>query len=306
MIVAFRDGRLEERLRTLAQFPALQRPAVRRVIIWIAVLALLAGLVLAIRSQPDLLTDLSWPPIIAILLLAIPLVIGLNVVEYSLSGRMLGRRIGPLDSLEIVVVGAAANMLPIPGSTLVRMAALKAAGAGFGQGAMAVGLVFLVWLAVSAIYSGLWILLAGALWIGLVCVAAGLVMLALVVGGATRLERGQPTISWVVLVRIALVFVEGGRFYLTFLAFGIDASFAQSSAFVVTGVLGSALSVVPAGLGLRETIAAALGPVVGIAAATGFLAAALNRVLDMTVVLPLAFLLALRRRNGGSPRSILA
>jgi uncharacterized membrane protein YbhN (UPF0104 family) len=63
---------------------------------------------------------------------------------------------------------------------------------------------------------------------------------------------------------------------------------------VVGSVVGSAVSIVPAGLGIRELVSAGLAPVIGIEASAGFLSAAVSRVLEVVVLVPLALVLARR------------
>ena len=277
----------------------LNHPTFRRFALWIAITLLIAGLVIALRAQPLTLADLDWRPLAALFFLVIPVVKTLNVFEYQLTGRLLGRRIGFLEGLEVTTIGAAANMLPLPGSTIVRVAGLKAAGAGAGKGTGAVLLVYLLWLAVAAAYAGAWILAIAPGWIGPLMLAAGVALLGLSWLIARGLRGQAAAVSWLALNRLGLVALEALRFVLALAAMGVAASFAQASGLTVSGVLGSALSVVPAGLGLRELVAAGLGPVVGIAAAAGFLAAGLNRLLDLAFILVLAGALALRRQWSG-------
>jgi uncharacterized protein (TIRG00374 family) len=98
-------------------------------------------------------------------------------------------------------------------------------------------------------------------------------------------------------VRSVLVVLDAIRIYLCLAALGTDATFAQASAFAVASAAGSAVSIVPGGLGVREAVTAALAPAVGLAAAVGFLAAALNRLIGLPVMVPLALWLSLR--SGG-------
>lgn len=51
-----------------------------------------------------------------------------NAVEFGILARLGRVQIPIAKALEITVLGSAANMLPLPGSTLVRVVALKAAG----------------------------------------------------------------------------------------------------------------------------------------------------------------------------------
>ena len=275
----------------------------RRALLWLALAVLLAGLFFSLQEQRHALTTLDWRPIALVLLLPIPLVLLLSVLEYIAMGRLLGKRLAFGHALEVTIVGAAANMLPLPGSVLVRMAGLKLAGAGLGDGALLSLLVFLVWLGSAASYSGAWVAVLGSAWTGAALGIAGLATLLVAVSWARRFRNGDGLMTVIAVMRLGVVVLEALRIYLCFRALGFDASFAQSSGLTVTTVLGSIVSVVPAGLGIREIVAAAFSPVLGLAMSAGFLATVLNRLLAMFLVVPLAALLVVR--SHGRLRALL-
>ncbi len=53
----------------------------------------------------------------------------------------------------------------------------------------------------------------------------------------------------------------------------------------------------PGGLGLRELLSASLGPLIGLSATVGFLAAALDRLVDVVVYGPLAIAVGISERR---------
>ena len=57
--------------------------------------------------------------------------------------------------------------------------------------------------------------------------------------------------------------------------------------------LAAAAGILPGGFGLRELIAAALAPLVGLPASAGFAATAINRVMGIVVLAPITAALAL-------------
>jgi len=61
------------------------------------------------------------------------------------------------------------------------------------------------------------------------------------------------------------------------------------------GVPGSAVFIVPAGLGIREGEAVAISLIVGLAASLGFMAALLNRLVGLSVIVPVPIILTLRK-----------
>ena len=158
----------------------------------------------------------------------------------------------------------------------------------------------LIWIGVAFLYAGAWVwwLNPGAL--GPVFVAAGAAVLALSIRMAARRSGGWRTPLAIIGIKTALTVVDAARLMLCLGALGVPAGFGQASALTVSGVLGSAVSIVPAGLGIREAVAAALAPVVALGAAAAFVAATLNRLLGLILLTPLALWLGWRARRAGA------
>ena len=104
-------------------------------------------------------------------------------------------------------------------------------------------------------------------------------------------------------LKCAMVLVDAIRIYWCFMALDITVDFSQASTFVISGVLGSAVSIVPAGLGVREYVSAGIAPIIGIAASAGFLTATLNRVVGLCGILPLAGILILMKNENAIKRA---
>jgi uncharacterized membrane protein YbhN (UPF0104 family) len=66
---------------------------------------------------------------------------------------------------------------------------------------------------------------------------------------------------------------------------------AQALALSLAGSLGSAVGFLPAGLGVREVLAAGIGPLVGLPAAVSLVATAVDRVLGLVVLAAIAAVL---------------
>jgi len=270
---------------------------VKEVILISAVVVLLAGVVLSVRANPELLQNVDGSMVWAILIVGVPVTIALNALEFVFMGRLAERSIAFGKALEVTVIGSAANMLPLPGSTIVRVAGLKFAGVGFKLGAAITLLVSVVWIGVAFLYAGSMLAAFSepALGWGLVVTGA-----AALVAVSVVLLQFEIRASWyfaLLATKFVLVLIDAVRIYWCFLALGVALSFWQASVFVISSVLGSAVSIVPAGLGVRELLSSGIAPIVGISAAAGFLTATLNRVLGLVVLLPLAGLLAIRERR---------
>ena len=111
----------------------LRSPKVRRTALLVSMLFIAVGVAVSLAREPGLLRDIDWAYLLLVLCCGVPVTITLNAYEFLLSGRLVGQRIPFPRALEIAVVGTAANMLPLPGATLVRIVGLKASGAGSGS-----------------------------------------------------------------------------------------------------------------------------------------------------------------------------
>jgi uncharacterized membrane protein YbhN (UPF0104 family) len=157
--------------------------------------------------------------------------------------------------------------------------------------------VALIWMGVAFTYSGAWVMTSGETIVGGIFTVIGVAILTASFAAA-RWLLGQWQVPMLILVtKVALVLLDALRIYLCLWALGTAGAFAQASALAISGVLGSAVSIVPAGLGVREGVAAAMAPIVGLAASSAFLAASLNRLLGLATTAPVAMVLAVRASN---------
>lgn len=274
----------------------LRSAKLRRGLLVFAALVLMGGLYLSFRHQPGLLERLEWQPVLILFVLGVPLIILLGALEFAVMARVLGRRIDLATSFEVTVIGAAANLLPIPGGAVARITALKFAGAGLRESATTMVMMTIMWVGVALMFSGAAAIHLGSELPGAVALAVGLgaVILAFFFTGSPNATFRVILAS--LILKVCLVMADGARIYLALSALGFDVAPAQALVFVAAGPLGSAVSIMPAGLGVREGLAALLAPLAGLAASAGFLTAAFSRMIDLAVVAPIAFWLALRAR----------
>ncbi|MGD8837952.1 MAG: hypothetical protein PVI70_00005, partial [Gammaproteobacteria bacterium] len=109
-------------------------PLFGRIALGCATVFLVAGLLYSYISQPQVLNELVLWPVMLLILIGVPLTLCLNAVEFGILARLGRVEVTMLKALEITLLGSAANLLPLPGSTMVRVAALKAAGAPLLKG----------------------------------------------------------------------------------------------------------------------------------------------------------------------------
>jgi uncharacterized membrane protein YbhN (UPF0104 family) len=266
---------------------------IKRMILLVASVLLSIGVYYSFSQNPDLIRRVDKDWLLVLALVGVPVTIVLNALEFYISARMIDAKVAFLKSIEVTVIGSAANMLPFPGSTMVRVAALKMSGANFKNSALVTLLIAFVWIGVSFIFSGSVLVFYPNNYLGFIFSAVG--------GGTlifTMLFIHMMKIKWryylkLLLTKVSLVLVDAARILVCFWALDSMIDFSQASVFVISGVVGSAASIVPAGLGVREFVSAGVAPLVGISMSMGLLSATLNRLVGLVVLVPLAFLLTL-------------
>ncbi|MDN3720576.1 hypothetical protein QW131_18280 [Roseibium salinum] len=146
------------RLKAVLSPAVLNDPVWRRAILIIAALGFVAGIGLSMRAQPGLLSNLDWRPVLCLILIGIPVTVVLNTLEFRATARLIGRSFTFARAAETTIIGGVANMLPLPGGAIVRVAALRASGSSYKEGSLAIVLVAFIWIGVSFAYAGGWLL----------------------------------------------------------------------------------------------------------------------------------------------------
>ncbi|WP_159437136.1 lysylphosphatidylglycerol synthase domain-containing protein [Parasphingorhabdus marina] len=280
----------------------MKSPRFRRSVLIVAVLALVAGIYLSLRNQPELLQDVQWTPLVVLALFAVPVTMFFNALEFVLSARLIGHRVGMKSAVETTIVGSVANLLPIPGGAIVRVAALKSEGASVAKGTSTMIFVVAIWAAVSFGYSGIWLVAGGIGMLGLLFLMIGLAGAIACFAMSRQLLDDSLITAQLFACKFGLVLFDALRLYLCLLALGVMAGFGQASVLTVSGFVGASFSIVPAGLGIREGVSALLGPLVGLTAAAAFMASAANRLVGFAVSAPLAAILAWKTDHSDKPQ----
>ena len=281
-------------------------PRTKRIAFTGAVLLIITGTVFSIQAHPEVMASLDWKPVLVVFALVVPAMILINVLVFIMTAALVGHRVEFGTALKITILGSLANMLPLPGGIAVRIAGLKTFGASWRESAAAMLCVTAIWAGVAFAFSGLWIVGGDTApnWIGAVFTSIGVLGL---IGGLAigRSIHGGLGVSLIIgVLKTVMVVTEALRFYFCLLALGVAAGFSQAAVFVVAGVVGSAVSLVPSGLGVRETVAAGLAPLVGLSVGSGFLAATLGWLLGLTMISFLAGLVVLWDRRSVSASDV--
>ncbi len=280
---------------------ALKNRTLRAASFGAAVLLFAFGLWRATAKRPDLLDDLQWLPLAAVVAL-VPVTLLLMALRFMVSSRAIGSTATFPASCKVVVLGAAANMLPVPGGVMVRVAAMSRGGATLSR---SVGInidLTICWLGVSALYSAIAAAAVGNAPLAAVFSIVALGGVGLAIALLHRRIRDLRTSLALALIQTLATFVDIARVWLCFRALGLSTDILRVMGLSFASVAGSIVTIVPAGLGVREWVAALLAPVFQLAPEAAYLGSALNRVAALAVVLVLSsvlFLVQWRAPKGG-------
>lgn len=271
-------------------------PRSKGIVLLVSLLVFVGGIVFSVRQNPNLVKDISWSFIALILLVGVPITVCINAIRFILTGKVLRQRIPIANALNITVLSTAANMLPLPGGILVRIAGLKTVETSYKEGVSATILIFAVWAAMTCLYSASALCLMSLRFtlVSMILFFVGIVLLTVSIYTLRKMEVNTWLIFAVSGNELVATVTDAFRLWLCFLALSETTTFIQSSVLTISAVAGSAVGVIPAGLGLREAVTALIGPVVSVTATAGFVAAALNRLLGLAGILPIALVLLLR------------
>ncbi|MCQ0987654.1 hypothetical protein [Jiella marina] len=291
--------------RSLRVWFLAHRAFLKRIGLVLALIAFAGGFAWAWTSLSGRIDTIAWQPLVALMLIGVPATIVLNAAELRAMASAAGRPMRWPRALEVTVYASAGNMLPLPGGIIARLGGLKAEGVATRASAWLIGLFAGVWGGMSMLVSGVAVLAASPV-AGSALLAAGALLYAGSAWGILRRDYGWSMLGRVSIIRFALLVLDCARMVLAIAALGASLSPMAAAAFSVTSFAGTAVSLVPAGLGVREWVAASIAPLVGIGPAFGFLAAALNRLFGMAGLSILTGLLLWRDSRARSRRSAAA
>ncbi len=273
-----------------------QSLAGQRLLLILAALVFIGLSVIGYRSLPADREPIDVWLLAALIVIGGPAMLAATANEHRVLGGLCDVEIPATDAVRVTVVGAMANLLPLPGAVLVRSGDLLSRGVAARRVAASVTALGLVFVAVAAIAAAGAFALAGS---GLAAAVAGLtgsVLLSIVAG----LRRRSAPQTWVgelgrmVAVECVIMGVVVIRLMVVLAAIGVPTGLIEAVTLGAASVLSTAVAIFPGGLGLREAMSGLLGSLVGIDVATGIVASAVDR-LTYLVSLGVVSLLALVR-----------
>lgn len=200
-----------------------------------------------------------------------------NAIEFRLQAKAVNASIGFLGAQRVAVNAAIANLLPLPGSVLVRGAWL-ADRSNKKAAALVLGSTALCWIGVSTSIAGTALLISGSL-VGLLLAAVGVVLFT--AGFAGLLKAHKSTAPVIAAFEVAMTLAGVGLLWIAFSAIGFDIGAVKAAATSAGGPLAGAIGVVPGGIGISESLTALLAELVDTPASIGFLAASMRRVMNI-------------------------
>jgi hypothetical protein len=269
---------------------------VERIAMLVAALIFVGGSVLAYVNLPASASEPIWTLLIVVAIVGVPLTVATNAAEYVMSANMLGYRAPFGSALKVSLLATAANMLPLPGSVLVRTEAVRRLGAKMSKALATSTVVGIAWLATTATLTGVLLLAHGRVAVGAISTGVGALLLGATFLLCLRLDPSRVLItsSRLIVVETASVLVKAARLYVIFRALhyavGIDQVLVLTSAAVVS----TATGFFPAGMGATEVLSAAVSPLVGLPPALSLLAAAVDRIIGLAGLAVLSGLVLLR------------
>lgn len=257
----------------------------RRVLMVVAFIAFIAMGTVALRNYPDdVAHSPNWIALVVVGVLGPGLTVLVNAAEYRIQARMVATTVSRGDALQVTILGTAANLLPLPGSMLVRTQAL-AGRAGYRAAVRSTTLAGATWLFSTAALAGIALIFVGLALVGSLTLLGALAGL----GGAAwfmkkTVEGWNPIFARLLVIETGTAVIGAGRLLGILLALGIDVTVGQAVALTLSGVIAAATGIFPSGLGIREAVAAGIASSVSLPAAIGFVATAADRIAGLLVL----------------------
>jgi hypothetical protein len=259
--------------------------------------------VLAARSFPWDERDVRWAWLVPVAVIGVPLNLLTSIWEFGIQKRLLGQQPDGWADFRTVVAARAANLLPLPGSVVVRTTSLVRAGGRVGLAALSNLVVALAWLGVTLLLAGIALATSERWAYGLVAAAVGvpLVLAAVVLLRRPDFGLAHPsaTAGRLLVVHSVGTIVTGARFWWAAQALDAGGDFAQVVPLASAGALASAVGFFPAGLGVREALAGLAAATSGLGASVGVLVALLDRLVGLVAIAVFSAIAAVGRGTRG-------
>jgi hypothetical protein len=250
----------------------------------VALLVFVAASILGFLNLPDLQREARWPMLVGCLVIGVPATLLFNALEYVVTVRMAGRSVTVRGALEISILASAANLLPLPGSALVRTQSIRRLGGKTSRAVLSTAAAGSAWIAVAAAIAG------GALFVGRggnLAIVFLVASLGLGIASYVAVQRqvgpaaAPALMAQLLAAEVGAVAVKAARLYVVVHALGYDIGVDQAVVLTVAAVIAVAVGFLPGGLGASEVLSALVAPAVDLSAAVGAAASAVDRLITL-------------------------
>jgi hypothetical protein len=258
-----------------------------------AAIPFFGGIYISYLQQPTVFNNLNWLYVAVIYVLILPVVTLINALRFRFTAEAFGIHYSLSRSLSISIFSTVANMLPLPGGLMVRMANLKNDSNTYQNTALVSLYVSIVSALVTILLAtvGYAVFSPGVTTIALCCFAIFLLATCVYLLRRTTL---QDVLLHLSLVEVFSTVFDAIRTYLCFIIINSLIQWDQSLVLTIASVVGSAVSLVPAGLGVQEGAGALIATQIAILPSSAFIALALNRAIGLSYYLLLTIPLSAR------------
>lgn len=250
-------------------------PDIHKVLTGLAAIVFIVGIFFSFSQIKDSDFKIVSAQAFCLLFLSVPLMLHLSVRRFQTVTEIYAERYPYFQAAQTVVYGALANILPVPGAFIVRVASI-ANRVGMKKAIYSNVLAYIVWISVSAFFSAL--LCLSALWgaMFLLFIFLCYLLLFFFIKRTLGHTRTMPALFG---LQFLLTLSNIVRIFLISYCLGSIVGLDTASLIQLSGVIVSGTGLVPAGLGLAEVAAATLTSMAGDLAAVGFAIVAVNRML---------------------------
>ena len=270
---------LLHRLERLAEYRP--SPVTRRVLGVAALLVFLVSLGVAFRHLPAL--DLR-PELLLVVAAGAAAVFGINATELRITGHLSRRRLSWPDAAEKTLWATAANLLPVPGGSLIRLQAVADGPDGWSRATRCTLVPSTAWFAATFLAAGVALVFLGSSALALAAVVLGLAATLVTWILMPRDRTSAGTVLSLSALELAFVAASSLRLIALFAALGHPIDVLPAVVLTTASVLATAAGVFPGGLGLRELLSATVAPLLGLPPSLAVLVSALDRVVGLGTV----------------------
>lgn len=266
----------------------------RTLVMVVAVGLFASGTLFAWRQLPSGQHVVHWIPLLLACVLGVPAMIALNASEYRAMARLASIDVAYRVAIQVAVLGSAANLAPLPGAVLVRWQHLSLRGV---RAMHAVN--------VNVVAGGIWLTISSlVVFVATVGESIPVAILSAAIGVAACVatlavqKKMRFSSAWreLVLIEVGIVAVSAFRALMILVAFDLGGDWRAPLAIAGSYALANVVGIFPGGLGLRELLSGLTSRSLVGDVSTGFLVAAVDRVIGLVIHLPFALVLMKRDR----------